>query len=109
MIRTAVVFASLFLFSSCAALLETLDAMAQESQNQQTPTDQGNTSNTVRTFEQMDANSDGRLSSTEAQGSVKDGFAKLDSNKDGFLTKQEVEGTTTTTRTRTDKRPTINN
>jgi Ca2+-binding EF-hand superfamily protein len=109
MTRILLVAASLFFFSSCSSLMQVLDQMAQESQSQ-TPTDQSNTSTTAVTFEQMDANSDGRLTSTEAQGSVKDGFAKLDRNKDGYLTKQEVEGTTTTTRsTRTDKRPTINN
>ncbi|MFK8058381.1 MAG: hypothetical protein AB8F78_19810 [Saprospiraceae bacterium] len=102
MIRIVLVLSCLLTLSSCATLMEILEAAAAqqaESPSQSTPQNQ---QPATKTFEQMDANSDGRLSSTEAQGSVKDGFAKLDSNKDGFLTKAEVEGTA---RTRTDKRP----
>lgn len=81
-----------------------LEAAAQTPQSQPNSTPQSQPQpQTVKTFEQMDTNADGRLSSVEAQGSVKDGFAKLDANKDGFLTKAEVEGTSTK---RTDKRPT---
>jgi len=87
--------------------MRALEESAQQSQSQPQGQQQSPSvpaTKAVKTFEQMDTNADGRLSSSEAQGSVKDGFAKLDSNKDGYLTKAEVEGTSSTKR-RTDKRP----
>jgi len=102
MTRISLALCCLFLFNSCAAFWEVLDAASQPTQSQPQGQEQSPSSTPAKTFTQMDANSDGKLSSTEAEGTVKESFAKLDSNKDGFLTKAEVEGVQSK---RTDKRP----
>jgi hypothetical protein len=42
-------------------------------------------------FEQMDANSDGKLSEKEVKGPLQRDFSKVDTNDDGFITKKELE------------------
>ncbi|WP_338359435.1 hypothetical protein [Yeosuana marina] len=41
-------------------------------------------------FEEMDSNSDGKLTMIEVSGPLKVMFSKLDANSDGFLTKEEM-------------------
>jgi len=43
-----------------------------------------------RLLEQMDANKDGKISKTEAQGKIAKFFEQLDINKDGFLDREEL-------------------
>ncbi len=42
-------------------------------------------------FKDLDANEDGKLSTDEVKGPLKDHFAKVDLNEDGFLTREELE------------------
>lgn len=42
-------------------------------------------------FEQMDENEDGKLSSDEVKGPIKDDFNTIDSDEDGFITKEELK------------------
>ncbi|MBC8754521.1 YHYH protein [Kordia sp. YSTF-M3] len=42
-------------------------------------------------FEQMDANSDGKLSKKEVKGPLQRDFSKVDTNDDGFISKKELE------------------
>ncbi|MEP3836061.1 MAG: YHYH protein [Algibacter sp.] len=42
-------------------------------------------------IKQMDANKDGKLSKTEAKGSLADDFSEVDVNNDGFISKEELE------------------
>ena len=46
---------------------------------------------TEELLKMMDSNKDGKLSSKEVKGPLKDDFTKIDTNKDGFLTKEELE------------------
>jgi len=100
MSRIVLILSCAFLFSSCIELLQALEESQQQSQSQTQQSPQS--PSTPQTFAEMDSNNDGRLSSTEAQGTYKTSFAKLDSNGDGYLTKAEAEGTASN---RTDKRP----
>ena len=38
----------------------------------------------------MDANKEGKLSTTEIKAPLNEDFAKVDTNKDGFITKEEL-------------------
>lgn len=40
---------------------------------------------------QMDTNGDGKLSTDEVKGPLKNGFSKIDSNNDGYLSQEEIE------------------
>ncbi|AWV97520.1 EF-hand domain-containing protein [Arcticibacterium luteifluviistationis] len=39
---------------------------------------------------EMDTNTDGKLSKSEAKGPLLNNFAKIDTNKDGFLSREEL-------------------
>ncbi len=75
------------LFALMAGLF-TMGAYAQsanQNQNRQQPP------STEELIKMMDSNKDGKLSSKEVSGPLKDDFAKIDTDKDGFLTKAELE------------------
>lgn len=42
-------------------------------------------------FEDLDANEDGKLSTEEVKGPLKNDFDKIDLNEDGFLSREELE------------------
>lgn len=42
-------------------------------------------------LEKMDSNEDGKLSSDEIKGELKNHFAEIDTNEDGFITKAEFK------------------
>lgn len=44
-------------------------------------------------FTKMDTDNDGKLSTAEVKGPLKDNFAKVDTNGNGFISKEELENT----------------
>jgi Ca2+-binding EF-hand superfamily protein len=46
---------------------------------------------TEEMFSKMDANKDGKLSTSEAKGSLQKDFSKIDTDGDGFISKTELE------------------
>jgi len=42
-------------------------------------------------FAQMDDNKDGKLSSSEVKGPLKENFSKIDTNNDNYISKEELE------------------
>lgn len=46
---------------------------------------------TKEILKMMDANNDGKISSKEAKGPLKQDFARIDVNKDGFISEKELE------------------
>ncbi|MBT6234585.1 MAG: hypothetical protein HOI49_00645 [Bacteroidetes bacterium] len=42
-------------------------------------------------FTKMDTDNDGKLSTAEVKGPLKDNFAKADTNGNGFISKEELE------------------
>jgi hypothetical protein len=65
----------------------------QEEQGGPPPNGQqaGGRPNAIEILKQMDANKDGKLSTKEVKGPLKQDFDKIDANKDGYLSKMEIE------------------
>lgn len=82
-LKLVIAILSIALFASCKSV---------ESENKSTSQKrQGGQPNVTQLIAQMDANKDGKLSTSEVKGPLKTDFSKIDTDNDGFLSEAELE------------------